>query len=142
MEKNMKRFLSSIIYIIILIFIMIKAEEWERYFKLITLSNYNSFPYIIFSSVYPVMIGLLLALPNFINKIRKIGSWNIDWINLIAIGIPTLYGAISPILYFSPLSTFLPKLTSYFFSYSLTPQVICGVIFGYIFLSVFDKTVN
>jgi len=140
-SKNIKRLLGHLLYIVVFIAILVKAMEWERHFELITLSTYNSYLHMLFLSFFPVAMGVLLALPGFINKTRKPGSWKLDWVLLAAIGAPTLYTAIAPVLFFSPISKFLP-ITTQLFAYSLTPHIICGVVFGYVLLSCFDKEEN
>lgn len=141
-RRNTVRLIGNLLFIIIMIAIMVKAMEWERHFKLITLSSYNSYPHILFISFYPIAMGILLALPRFVRKLGEDGAWALDWVVLIAVGLPTLFVAVAPALYFSPASKYLPAVMALLFQYSLTPQIICGVISGYIMLSVFGKKDN
>jgi hypothetical protein len=114
--------------------------EWERYLRLLMGRTYNPYPHLLFVIFYPMAMGIFLSLPGFLNKIKKAGSWKIDWILLTAAGVPILYTAIAPVIYFSPISKFFfPKLTSQLFASNLIPQIICGLIFGYLLLSCFDK---
>jgi len=137
-SKNIKRLIGYFLYIVVFITILVKAMDWERYFKLFILNDYNSYPLMIFQSFFPVVMGSLLALPGVLNKTRKPGSWKLDWVMLAAIGAPTLYTAIIPVLFFSPISKFLPIKTQ-LLTQSWTPQIICGVVAGYVLLSCFDK---
>lgn len=139
---NIKRFIKSLLFIIFIIYVLVKGMEWERHLKLLTRITYNPYPHLLFLSIFPPIIGMLLALPDFITKARKQGLWYINWVILISMGIPTFYVAISPALYFSPISNYLPPIGNLTFIYSQTPQIICGVIFGYVLLSVFDKRDN
>lgn len=139
MNDTIKRLIGNFLYIIFIMYFLVKGMEWERDLKLLAGTTYNPYPHLVFLSIFPIIIGTFLAIPDFINKTKNQGNWYFDWVKLIAIGIPTLYVAISPALYFSPIGKYLPKIGSVMLFYSSTPLIVCGIIFGYILLSSFNK---
>lgn len=87
---------------------------------------------VLFTPLFPVAIGILLRLPKFILEIMSRKPWTLDWVRLLAIGIPTLAVLVMWTLAFSgygggPVSKFLvvtqPTLTT-----------IAGIALGYILL--------
>lgn len=139
MNVTIKRLIVNFLYIITTMYFLFKSTEWERHLKLLAGRTYNPYPHLIFLGIFPIIMGIFLAIPVFIKKTKEQGNWYFDWIKFIAVGIPTLYVAISPALYFSPIGKYLPHIGSIMFSYSSTPLIVCGIIFGYILLSSFDK---
>lgn len=137
--QNIKRLIGYFLYIIFVISLLVIGMGWERHLKLLTGRTYSPYPHLVFLAIFPIVIGIILAIPKIIRKAKEQGNWHFDWVMFIAIGTPTLYVAISPALYFSPIGIYLPRIGTVTFTYSATPQIICGVIFGYLILSVFDK---
>ncbi len=86
--------------------------------------TYNSFPSNLYSSLYPILIGLLFALPIFVRVIKVESRWNYDWIRIVAVGIPTLFGATVFLIYFSPLGTYFPSIS--ILSVGTKFSTICG----------------
>jgi hypothetical protein len=100
--------------------------------------SYNPYPRQFFIFLFTISLGLLIAIPQFIEKFKKPGSWSVDWIRLIAVGVPALYLLIQMIGYFSPLGKFF-SLGFIVFSSNPATQYISGIILGYLSLSVLDK---
>ena len=90
-------------------------------------------PYIIFSSIFPIFIGMLLRLPKLIIEIKNKQKWSFDWIKFITIGIPSLYIALIPPLAFS-YGTILLFSKAFMLLGASTFTSIAGVIFGYVLL--------
>ena len=141
MNDNLKRFLSLFLYTIFLVFIYYLGERYSLSLKQYSAINFNMIPNLVFSTLFPIAIGLLIAFPKFINEFQKKGNWKFDWTKFIAIGIPMLYFAIFPLvlvlsllggesnlplfngLYRLPLITYLPNELS-------------GVVLGFLLLTV------
>ncbi|MDA8222604.1 hypothetical protein [Desulfosporosinus sp.] len=60
--------------------------------------TFETGPYYIYSALFPILVGIVLALPRLIQEFRKMGKWSIDWIKLLAVGTPTLLLNLSLIL--------------------------------------------
>ncbi|WP_240951667.1 hypothetical protein [Bacillus sp. RO2] len=93
--------------------------------------NYNFWPAVIFATVFPVLIGILLRLPKLITEIKRDKAWSVNWIKLLAVGLPTLYVALVPLLSFTILGKYLPFALEIF---HLDLSNIAGLIFGYVML--------
>jgi len=130
MNDKIKRFIGGLVYILIVMLLLFYG------FKQKTYHAYFLFPYYV---VISILVGIGGAVPHLINEFEKDGTWFFDWVYFIAIGVPALYVAVSPILYFSPLGKYLPKFGAIMLTDSATPHFICGIIFGYILLSIFNK---
>jgi hypothetical protein len=89
----------------------------------------------IFSTIFPIFIGVLLRLPQLIIEIKEKRKWSIDWVKLTAIGIPTLYVSQMLILYFfTPFGSSLPFGRILMQNADIPLPTIAGIIFGYIVL--------
>lgn len=48
----------------------------------------NVYYNISFLIVFPIVIGVLLAIPYFLAEVKKSGTWRFDWIKFLATGAP------------------------------------------------------
>ncbi|MDE5415067.1 hypothetical protein [Alkalihalobacterium chitinilyticum] len=91
-------------------------------------------PLILFSSLFPVLIGMLLRLPRLIDEIRQNKRWAVHWTKLIIIGIPTLYVVVTPILSMTAIGPYWP------FSFKILQlmdahiHAMVGLVLGYVVL--------
>jgi hypothetical protein len=97
-------------------------------------------PFYIFATIFPIVIGMLLRLPKLIVEIKEKKQWSFDWINVAAIGIPSIYIAMIPLL---SLFTFFGM--NWLFAKELillgdtTLTTIAGIVFGYVLLDSLKK---
>lgn len=127
----MKRFLYIFCSTVIIGFILYFGVEYQMKLREKSAITFNLNPYFIFTSIFPIFIGMLLRLPKWIIEMKENKKWSFDWIKFIIIGIPSFYLALTPILliYFG---------TNILFSKMFIPigdftfTSICGVIFGYV----------
>jgi len=147
MNDNLKRFLSLFSYTIFLVFIYFLGEKYLLNLKKYSATSFNGTPYMIFSTLFPIAMGLLIAFPKFITECRKKGSWKLDWIKFIAIGIPILYIAIFPLVFLLSIlggdsnlpllnGLYRPPLIMYL------PNELSGVVLGFLLLTVPYKEVS
>jgi hypothetical protein len=61
-------------------------------------NSFNMMPFLIFATIFPIFIGLLLRFPKLIMEIKEKRQWSFDWIKVAAIGVPSLYIAVIPVL--------------------------------------------
>jgi len=97
--------------------------------------TYNIKPYIIFATIFPIMIGMLLRLPKLFIEIKERKHWTFDWIKVIPIGVPALYIAILPVLLFTPLGMHLFFAKELIFVESSIITTTAGIVFGYVLIS-------
>lgn len=98
----------------------------------------NAYPSMIFDVIFSMFMGLLLGVPDLIARTKLSGTWRIDWLRFVIIGIPALTITTSHLLYFSPIGNFVyPILLPW--NYNNLAVIISGVIFGYILISSIKK---
>ncbi|KUO53556.1 MAG: hypothetical protein APF76_12165 [Desulfitibacter sp. BRH_c19] len=103
-------------------------------------------PVFVYNAIYPVLVGMFLALPRFVSELRKKGQYKYDWIKFTAVGLPVLYIAIFPIVLvissisgesqLTLLKALYPPPVSLYIMKSLF-QGLTAVVFGYILLTSF-----
>ncbi|WP_157967349.1 hypothetical protein [Paraliobacillus zengyii] len=97
--------------------------------------DYKIMPVVIYGTIFPVLIGLLLRLPKLIIEIKQNKQWTFDWVKFIGIGLPSFYIIAMSFLPFA-ISIKLPEINML---ESPTFQIIAGVVFGYILLDSLKK---
>ncbi|MGN7468523.1 hypothetical protein [Brevibacillus sp. SAFN-007a] len=135
--KKSKLFALYIGYVIVAALVLDLVLYFEQVFMVEARQTFNHFPMILYSTLYPIFVGLLFGLPGFVQTCAAKGSWSFDWIKFIVFGIPTCMGSILALLYYSPAVDYLPALS--FFYYGSTHSIICGIAFGYLLLSCWKK---
>lgn len=143
MDKFKRFLLYFLLTIIILVFLYL-GIRYEVTLRIQTGKNYNPAKYYLFSALFPILFGIILALPNLIREYKKLGKWSIDWIKLLAIGVPNLLLNLSLILIaYTPI-----RKSGYFSTYNPFTEVmvvdktvisLCGIVFGFILISSFNK---
>lgn len=53
--------------------------------------TYEVLPVLIFATIYPIVIGIILRMPKLLMEIKDKKEWTFNWIKVIAIGMPALY---------------------------------------------------
>lgn len=135
--KKFKLFALYVGYVIFAAFVLDLVLYYEQVFMAEAKVTFEHFPAILYSTLYPVSIGLLFGLPAFVQTCAAKESWSFDWIKFIAFGIPALMGSILFLLYYSPAAEYLPAMS--FFYYGSKLSSICGIAFGYLVLSCWKK---
>jgi hypothetical protein len=93
--------------------------------------NFNILPFILFSTLLPILLGLVLRLPRFIKERKEGKRWKANWVKLLIVGIPLCYVTVVPLLaHFIPLQ-FLPFTLEIM---HIESRAITGIILGYVVL--------
>lgn len=136
----MKKLAYNILYVFFFVLLLYFGSQIDQYLRVLVGRTYKPVPLAVFLSIFPILVGIYLALPKFISKAKEQGSWTIDWIKLICIGAVSLFFVLAPILYFIPLiGQHAPKLVSRIIQFNQT-GTISGVVFGYLVLSIPQKS--
>lgn len=131
----MKRFLYYFVWTVVIGLIFYLAMKWRVHIVGLASLNFEFFPVVLFSTIFPIVMGLLLRLPQLIIEVKENRKWTFDWAKFTAIGLPTLlilvvygisYLGIMPVIDFILISE--PILTT-----------VAGIIFGYILLDSLKK---
>ncbi|EEG77100.1 hypothetical protein [Dethiobacter alkaliphilus] len=138
MNKS-KRFFALLAYTIFIIFIFIQGESYGSALRQRAIAEFNMLPVMVYISLFPIFMGLLIAVPYFIHEMRKKGKWKFDWIKFIAIGIPSLYLTLFyPFYYVVPFSHYIYPIRFGL----LNSQILFslgGLVFGYLVLTSFYR---
>jgi hypothetical protein len=135
--KTLARFSAYFAYVVLMGLILHLLLRYNHILLEYAKVTFNRYPHQIYITVYPIFLGILFALPNFIHNSKTKGKWKFDWVKGIAIGVPTLLGSIIIWLYFSPLGMYIP-LTP-LLHYGTEFSTISGIVFGYTILNSFQK---
>lgn len=133
-----RRMIGYFIYTLVLIYLLIKGSLFLQHLQILTVrSGISPFANLTFMVFLPVLVGVLLAMPQFIYQIKKDGIWRYDWVKFISIGLPMFYVTIMPLIHFTPVGRFLP-FSNLLLVYPLIHHV-CGVVFGFLILKASSK---
>lgn len=98
-------------------------------------TSFNYIPVIIYTLVFPVIMGILLRLPKLITEIKENKKWTLDWKKFTAIALPTIsIFVIYTFLQIYILSVPAPRIL--LFNPGIT---IAGIVLGYTFLDSLKK---
>ncbi|RYD01931.1 hypothetical protein N752_27800 [Desulforamulus aquiferis] len=89
--NNIKRFVAHFSYAIFICYVLYNGILLDRQLYQYTANTYNPYPRQFFLLFFTIFLGLLLAIPRFVKKINRPGSWSVDWIILVSVGLPALY---------------------------------------------------
>ncbi len=145
MNSNLKRVIGYLIYVVVLGLVVILAETLNHYFQDVFRTTFRA-PYLwlfISQIVFPILVGLWLALPHFIRTYRQEGSWTTDWIMLLAVGLPAFLITAAPIVfftlaYFLQLEMSVPRLI-YLLSFNSALPKVFALLFGFVLLNSMGK---
>ena len=130
MNNNLRRFIGYLIYAIAFGYLLKKANAYHLYLKYSVSTAFDQTYYLLFMSVSSIIVGFMLALPQFITTFKQKGSWAVDWVKLLPVGIPAFLVAIAPII---PLAGFAQncKLVLFILLYNYDLVTVAGIIFGF-----------
>lgn len=127
----MKRLLGYLSYTLFIGIILYCGSRYGQYLRVEAGRTFRPYSLYAFIAFYPILVGMLLAVPGLISRMQLKGTWSIDWQMLLPIGLPTLVFNISPLVN----NSFLFKFQAYQLIVSDTRVYdICGIVFGYVLL--------
>ena len=97
--------------------------------------TFDRLSYFVYLSLYPILIGILFAIPHLFRERRAAGKWTYNWVKGVAIGLPALFGATIFLHYYTPLGDYVSDLLRY-----KEFPIVCGIALGYTALTSFHKT--
>ena len=136
----MKRFFYYFGSTVVLGFIIYGGATYQLFLKQEFKDNFEPINYLLFSSLFPVAIGMLLRLPKLVSEIKQNKEWTFDSIKFCAIGLPSLVILSMYLLLFSPMGeSILPVVPYLIYVGDSTLITIAGVVFGFILLDSLKK---
>ncbi|WP_339148824.1 MULTISPECIES: hypothetical protein [unclassified Sutcliffiella] len=127
----MRKFLRYFFWTVVIGFIIYVGSRYELHLIEQGQMNYNFWPTVIFATIFPVLIGILLRLPRLIKEIKQEKAWSVNWIKLLAVGLPIFYVVLVPLLSLTSLFRYLPFAMD-IIHFDLA--TLAGVIFGYVLM--------
>ncbi len=110
--------------------------KWRFHIDRTASMEFIVFPSVMFSVIFPIIMGALLRLPQFILDIKENRKWRFNWARFFGVGLPALMILIYYILSFIGL---IPAIHLVLISGS-TLATMTGIVFGYILLDNFAST--
>lgn len=108
---------------------------------------FNSFPFMVWSTVIFIILGILLGLEHLMLEMKKEGQWNFNLPKVILLGIPLFYLAMSYFIYYFPTSSvIIQEILSYPVAFILrsrmsqTYMAIFQIMLGHIIITSFYKS--
>lgn len=138
MKSNFIKFGSYFLYVLLMYFVLFKGGEISKDLQHYTASTYHVFPKLLFEVIFPIIVGVLLAVPHLAVLSRKPGCWSYDWIKFCAVGLPTLFVTVLILLMYLIPGLNLFRLAVVLLN-SAIMQPLSGIVFGYILLASFRK---
>lgn len=138
--QTTRRFAVYFAYTVFIGYLLIQVANYEFVLFEQAKRTFERYPHLFFLTLYPILIGFLLALPHLLQEKSKIGCWTYDWIKAIAIGLPTLVGATTLLISFSPVGMYVPPFLTYTLLHGREFTVVSGIVFGYIVLTCWSKS--
>ncbi|ARK23500.1 hypothetical protein SporoP37_01505 [Sporosarcina sp. P37] len=131
----MRKFFYYFGWTIVLGIIIYASAQYQMVLKQEYMKNYNPSSFVLFSAIFPILIGILLRLPKLIQEIKVSKQWTFNWAKFIGAGLPSLCILALPVFVLSPFGVnFLPLLPELMYAGNSTIQTIAGLVFGFIFL--------
>lgn len=144
--KNINRIITYFIYTIIFILFLKYGYEYgfynlqkpgSKYLEYYLFGRKIVFTYLV---LYFALIGILLAVPHFIDSIKEQGAWKFDWVIFLAVCVPSLYVSVTPWIP-QELWPYWP-LRAFFGLWGNLLQNITVTLFTYFLLTSFKKSKN
>lgn len=145
-----KRFAQYLFFLIVVLLFIYWGTKYGIKLKLDLRETYNiadTFQYYLFLAVFPILLGIILGIPDFLRKLQLQKEWVIDWLRLLVIGIPTLLLDLSRLLYMI-VANYAEDSVGFFISINPFYEVmvmdngvitLSGIVFGYVMISSFTK---
>ena len=130
-----KRFLYFFTWTVVVGLLFYWGMDWRYRLEEVANAKAELFPVVLFSTLFPIVMGVLLRLPQLIIEIQDNKKWTFDWSKFIAIGLPTL---MILIIYNISYLGIIPAIHFILIS-GTTLATTAGIIFGYILLDSLKK---
>lgn len=137
---NKKSIFYYFVQLGIIILLIAVRENLREEYEIIRSTDYRIDTFkLIPVNIITTCIGLVLGLTHFMKERKKTGPWRINYIQLIILGIPTMYLAFVNVImmtYIQPITHFSYNTFVFFGSTGIS---IFQVILGYILITSFSK---
>ena len=140
----MKRLLGYLLYMLFIVIFVYWGVRYGQYVKIqgerMISGLYSIYVLYAFIAFYPVIMGMILAVPQLIQHIRQEGKWKIDWQILLAIVLPTFLYNIQPLMSWLVQSPFFNYNWNRLMANDIRAYDISGIVCGYFLLSSLKRS--
>jgi hypothetical protein len=130
----MKRFYYYVIWSLIVLVVLFVGSEIQIRLRVYQERYYNLEPFVIFITLFPILVGMVIRLPQLVADIIKKTPWSIDWVKLTVIGLPSLYITLAPLVWIMNIPIYHGFVVERIFRSDFSITTIAGLIFGYVLL--------
>ena len=129
---TIKKFISYFCYTLVMIGALIVFLLIYKSLNKQAEMNYNFIPVVTFSLLYPIVLGVLFALPGLLKRVRKDNAKGFNLGKFLGVGIPAVYVMVAPLLSFTNIISIDLPLTHVLLSQYTGGVMIFSFVFGYI----------
>lgn len=126
----MKRFLYMFCWMLVIVFLFYCAIQWRMSLVILMKEEILFLPLMIFTVVFPIILGMLLRLPKLILEWKQYNKWSYDWMKFFVVALPNLFVLILFVLSYFNLFTVMHV---FIVGDYILPTVV-GLVFGYALL--------
>lgn len=126
----MKRFLYMFCWMLVIGFLFYYAIQWRMSLVILMKEEFLFLPLMIFTVVFPIILGMLLRLPKLILEWKQYNKWSYDWMKFFVVALPNLFVLIIFVLSYFNLFTVMHV---FIVGDYILPTVV-GLVFGYVLL--------
>ncbi|MEI3609144.1 hypothetical protein [Pseudogracilibacillus sp. SO10305] len=126
----MKRFLYMFCWMLVIGFLFYYAIQWRMSLVILMKEEFLFLPLMIFTVVFPIILGMLLRLPKLILEWKQYNKWSYDWMKFFVVALPNLFVLILFVLSYFNLFTVMHV---FIVGDYILPTVV-GLVFGYVLL--------
>ncbi|MFA9559472.1 hypothetical protein ACERII_19360 [Evansella sp. AB-rgal1] len=131
----MKRFMKYLIWTITIGLVMYIGYHVQSDLRQTAISTGRlTASLLIFSTLFPIFIGMLLRAPLLVKQMMEGKRWNINVPKLLAICLPALYISLSPLFYLIPFGHHFPFAFDLTVLSGISITAMTGMIVGYVLL--------
>ncbi|MGR9049680.1 hypothetical protein ACQ4XT_13725 [Halobacillus faecis] len=125
----MKRFLFHLGFAVFLIAVMMGLLSIRGGLLDQAEMEFDVLPLMIFDFIFPVVFGMLFALPFLWHRYREGRMKGFQWAEFIGIGIPSLFVSLSHWLFYTNFP--MNPVTRFFATHAINGPLLFGFIFGF-----------
>ena len=131
----MKRFFYYFGWMLVVFLVFYGGRVLEIRINEASMRSFAVMPTVLFTVLFPIILGVVLRLPKFILEIKEDKRWTFDWVKLLAVGLPWLYIIVMSILPFTPMFRGEIRIPQFVMIGGSTLYMLAGIILGYTLIS-------
>lgn len=117
-------------WMLVIGFLFYCAIQWRMSLVILMKEELLFLPLMIFTVVFPIILGMLLRLPKLILEWKQYNKWSYDWMKFFVVALPNLFVLIIFVLSYFKVFTVMHV---FIVGEYILPTVV-GLVFGYVLL--------